>query len=131
MKLIALTASCLLCVGGLLASGSVPQPVQAQQPTPFGRGETLFKQRCAACHIVAGKGGKLGPDLAKVVGRRAGSAAYAYSPAMKASRIVWDARTLDTYMAAPMQTVPGSKMAVAVRNPQDRAALIAYLAAQK
>ena len=30
------------------------------------KGEQIFKQKCAMCHIVNGKGGAIGPDLTKV-----------------------------------------------------------------
>lgn len=33
-------------------------------------GEVLFKQKCKACHIVKGEGGKLGPELTKVFQKR-------------------------------------------------------------
>lgn len=128
MKLIATASTALALAGALLVSGQLTTPVHAQA-SGTAAGETLFKQRCAMCHAVAGKGGKLGPDLAKVVGRKAGSTAYAYSPAMKASKIVWNAKTLDTYLAAPAKTVPGTKMVIAVAKPGDRAALVSYLAA--
>lgn len=128
MKLIVTSACALVLTGAILVSGQLATPVMAQA-SDAAKGETLFKQRCAMCHAVAGKGGKLGPDLAGVVGRKAGSTAYAYSPAMKASTTVWNTRTLDTYLAAPAKTIPGTKMAVSVSNAEDRAALVRYLAA--
>lgn len=33
-------------------------------------GETIFKQKCKACHVVKGEGGKLGPELTKVSQKR-------------------------------------------------------------
>lgn len=30
------------------------------------KGEQLFKQKCAMCHAVNGKGGSVGPDLTKI-----------------------------------------------------------------
>jgi len=33
------------------------------------KGEQLFQQKCAMCHLVKGKGGNLGPDLTKVFAR--------------------------------------------------------------
>jgi len=33
-------------------------------------GETIFKQKCKACHIINGQGGKLGPELTKVSQKR-------------------------------------------------------------
>ena len=44
--------------------------------------------------------------------------------------IVWDAKTLDQYLANPTAKVPGTRMVVKVAEPARRAALIAYLKAQ-
>lgn len=33
------------------------------------KGEQIFKQKCAMCHAVGGKGGAIGPDLTKVAAR--------------------------------------------------------------
>ena len=61
-------------------------------------------------------------------GRKAGSLpGFAYSPALKGSGMVWDARTLDAYLASPTAQVPGTRMVVKVTDPARRAALIAYL----
>lgn len=73
----------------------------------------------------------MGPNLHGLFGRKAGSVqGFAYSEAMKASGIVWDAKTLDRYLAAPTATVPGTRMVAKVGNPARRAALIAYLKAE-
>ena len=34
-----------------------------------GQGEQIFKQKCAMCHSVKGKGGKLGPELTAISAR--------------------------------------------------------------
>ena len=68
-------------------------------------GEAVFKQRCAVCHSIAPALGKMGPPLAGVMGRKAGTLpGYAYSSAMKGSKLVWDAATLDTYLKAPAKS---------------------------
>jgi mono/diheme cytochrome c family protein len=33
------------------------------------KGEQLFNQKCAMCHVVKGKGGAIGPELTKVASR--------------------------------------------------------------
>lgn len=92
------------------------------------KGQAIFI-RCAICHSVKPGENKLGPSLAGVVGRKAGTLpGFTYSPAMKNAKIVWDAKTLDGFIAQPMTKVPGTKMAFAgIANPADRANLLAYL----
>jgi cytochrome c len=103
-----------------------------QQAVGAPSGDQLFRQRCAMCHSVdRARTTPLGPNLAGVGGRRAGSTTFAYSPALKASGLTWNAATLDRYLAAPTRVVPGTKMVIAVPNPAERAALVSYLATVK
>lgn len=94
-------------------------------------GEEVFSA-CAACHGLAPDAPqRLGPNLHGLFGRTAGTnAGFAYSPALKASGIVWDPDTLDTYLAAPGRAVPGTRMVMAVPDPQRRKALIEYLSSR-
>src|SRR5262245_62743890 len=73
----------------------------------------------------------LGPSLAGLLGRKAGSeAGYNYSPAMKQANITWDVKMLDAYLADPQKLVPGNKMPFpGLKTDHDRADIIAYLAA--
>jgi cytochrome c len=90
------------------------------------RGEQLYA-RCAACHALAYD--RVGPRHCGVLGRRAGAVpGFEYSPAMKRSRLVWNDKTLDRFLADPLTTVPGTTMTYAgVQDPGERADLIAYL----
>jgi cytochrome c len=73
----------------------------------------------------------MGPNLHGLFGRRAGAVAgFNYSPAVKESNIVWNAETLDQFLAAPTRMVPGTRMVTRVADPARRAALIAYLNAE-
>lgn len=84
------------------------------------------------CHsAVASRQVPIGPNLAGVVGRKAGSANFAYSAQLKQSGLTWNRANLDRYLTAPARMVPGTKMAVTVPNPAERAALINFLAAAR
>jgi cytochrome c len=99
------------------------------------RGERAF-QRCFSCHSVdPNETAQLqGPSLYGVMGRQAAAlAGFAYSDAMKAKAatgLVWTPETLDRFIADPDSVVPGTPMVVLppLRDEQDRADLIAYLA---
>jgi cytochrome c len=91
------------------------------------RGEQIYT-RCAACHAV--EANRTGPQHCGLFGRRAGTAPgfSTYSKAMRDSKIVWDARTLDTFLRDPIKAVPGTAMGYAgVKDPKERAELIAWL----
>ena len=90
-------------------------------------GEAVYA-RCLACHALTYD--RVGPRHCGLIGRAAGSVpGFEYSPAMKRSRLAWDEKTLNRFLADPPKTVPGTTMTYAgVDDPRDRADLIAYLA---
>lgn len=96
------------------------------------RGEDLYNQ-CSSCHEVgAGAEDGIGPHLNQILDRPAGLAeGYRYSNGMKrvaADGLVWDADTLDAFLANPRGLVPGTRMSFrGVPEAQDRADLLAYL----
>ena len=83
--------------------------------------------RCQACHALAFD--RVGPRHCGLLGRHAGSLPdYGYSAALKRSAIVWDDKSLDRFLAAPMKAVPGTSMTYdGIPDRQERADLIAYL----
>ncbi len=85
-------------------------------------------QQCADCHGPGTSDG-VGPGLKGVFGRRAGSKpGFVYSPAMAKSATVWDAATLDAFLANPQKALPGSTMAYpGSDDAKERADLVAYL----
>ncbi len=111
-----------VCAAALAAAAAAAAPQQIQA------GEAVYA-RCLACHALAYD--RTGPRHCGLFGRRAGSVAgFDYSPAMRRSGIVWDARTLDRFLADPTHAVPGTSMGYAgVKDGKERAALIAYLKA--
>ncbi|WEJ98829.1 MAG: cytochrome c family protein [Candidatus Sphingomonas phytovorans] len=103
--------------------------ISGAPPGNAANGAVIFK-KCASCHSVdpSGKNG-LGPNLRGVAGRKAGMVAgFTYSPAMKASGLVWNDQTLARFLAAPRQTLPGTRMIfIGLPRPEDQADVIAYL----
>lgn len=93
------------------------------------RGKTLYGG-CQGCHSLDDN--DVGPKHRGVVGRTAGSVSgYAYSPALKASGLVWTPTTLDRWLTNPQTLVPGAKMFYSITDAKTRADIIAYLATQK
>lgn len=92
------------------------------------RGEAIYA-RCQACHALAYD--RTGPRHCGLFGRRAGSVpGFAYSPAMARSKIVWNEKSLDRFLAAPTRVIPGTAMGYAgIPDPHERADLIAWLRA--
>ncbi|NYT45526.1 cytochrome c family protein [Alcaligenaceae bacterium] len=93
------------------------------------RGEAVYS-RCLACHALAYD--RTGPRHCGLLGRQAGSVpGFSYSEAMKNAQFVWTEETLDDFLAAPMQAVPGTSMGYAgIPDTQERSDLIAYLKQQ-
>jgi len=90
-------------------------------------GETVYS-RCLACHSLAYH--RTGPRHCGLFGRRAGAEPgfEEYSAALKRSKLVWNEKTLDRFLANPLKAVPGTTMTYAgVPDPKERADLIAYL----
>ncbi|HET6183199.1 MAG TPA: cytochrome c oxidase assembly protein [Acetobacteraceae bacterium] len=93
-------------------------------------GQKLFATACAECHALDHN--KVGPALAGVVGRPAGTApGFPYSPALASSGLVWTKANLEKWLSGPQAMVPGARMPVALPDPESRAAVIAYLASVK
>jgi len=115
-----------LLVVGAVASGS------AHAAGDAAAGEALFS-RCAACHALGPDAAhRFGPQLNGVLARGAGSAeGYDYSDAFDgavAGGLAWDDASLDGYLEAPMQVMPGTKMAYpGLKSADERANVIAYL----
>lgn len=91
-------------------------------------GKQLFLQQCAACHAMEpGDDGAQGPSLAALMGRVAGAdSVFTYTRALRNSKLVWDAATLDRFLEAPDTLVPGTEMIMPVPRKADRDNLIAY-----
>jgi cytochrome c len=110
----------------LAAALSLCSVAGASAAADAAHGEQVYS-RCLACHALAYD--RVGPHHCGLFGRIAGSVpGFDYSPAMKNAHITWNDKTLDRFLAAPTQTVPGTKMTYdGVPDAKDRQDLIAYL----
>jgi cytochrome c len=103
----------------------------ASMTTDAKAGEKVFAL-CRSCHVLDEGVNRVGPSLHKIVGRKSGSVAgFSYSDANKNSGVTWSEDVLFEYLKDPKGFMPGTKMAFpGIKNDQDRANLVAYLASQ-
>jgi cytochrome c len=122
-----LTALLAACSGSAPENSATPSATPAAAAAMVDPAPPAFMV-CRSCHATqAGQNG-IGPTLAGIVGSKAGAApGYAFSPALKASGIVWDRASLDTWLQGPMKMVPGTRMVIPVSDPAKRKAIIDYL----
>ena len=93
-------------------------------------GKKVF-EACAACH--SDKPDALGPSLAGVIGRKAGSRDdFRYSNAMLRAGFNWDTDNLRQYLADPQAKVKGNRMPFSgLSDPKDVDDVIAYIGTLK
>ena len=124
----------LLTLGGCGRSDSSAARDAGGEPSAarIEAGRKLFA-RCASCHEVGPNAVNVfGPQLNGVFGRKAGSApGYRYSPAMKASSLVWDEAQLTAFIRDSEKVIPGNKMRfMSFMSEQQARDIVAYLAVQ-
>lgn len=112
-------------IGAGMFAGQVPA-----QAADAAAGKILFRQQCGICHSAqpGDDGGAQGPSLVGVYGRHSAATGFSYTPALRAADLIWDAPTLDRFLASPSTVVPGTAMLIAVPGSEDRQNLIAYFA---
>jgi cytochrome c len=87
----------------------------------------LYESRCTACHSLDHS--RIGPAHRGVFGRRAAQVAgFDYSPALRRTKVIWTARSLDRWLTNPETFIPGQKMGYSISDSRDRADIIAFLA---
>jgi cytochrome c len=93
-------------------------------------GASVFQSQCAMCHSASPGTQGIGPSLAGIYNKpAAATAGYQFSPALTSAHLVWNAATLDKFLAGPQSDVPGTKMPYAgLPDAGQRADVIAYLA---
>jgi cytochrome c len=119
-----LVKSCLIAAIAVIVTTTGSS---AQDPAA---GEQVFKRLCSPCHDIGPDAKvKLGPPLNGIDGRKAWTyESFNYSQANKNSGIIWSKETFTKYIHAPMQEMPGTRMAfVGIKNDNDVDNLWAYL----
>lgn len=118
----------LLTVPTILLAAAVA--ADAAGPGDPAAGKAYFTEMCIKCHSAepGDGGGEIGPSLVGVFGRAAGVGdnRFDYSQALKNSGLVWNARTLDHFLADPATAVPGTTMPLPIPSQKDRDNVIAY-----
>jgi cytochrome c len=92
--------------------------------------QQVFNNACRTCHTIKEGDNRLGPNLYKIIGRKAGSLPdYNYSSAMKGAGFVWDKEKLEHFIANPDEVVPGNNMKPysGLASTDDRTKVIAFL----
>ena len=113
-----------LCVASAIAGGDAI------------RGKKVFN-KCKACHSIKAGKHKIGPSLAGVINRKAGTAkGFKRYKGLKGADWTWDEATLDEYLTNPKKFVKSrnkrkSAMILKLKKKRDRDDVIAYLKSLK
>jgi cytochrome c2 len=115
---------------GLAVAGASLGPVHAEgDPVVGGK---RYRASCVGCHGDAKTPAGMAPSLVNIMGRKAGEAAGGViSRASAEANFVWDETTLDQFLASPSEKIHGTLMPIGVKNPRERADLIAYIKTMK
>jgi cytochrome c len=107
---------------------------QSQQLVSQGRDaaseQQVFNNVCRTFHTIKEGDNRQGPNLYKIIGRKAGSLPdYDYSSATKGAGVVWDEEKLERFIASPDEVVPGNNMKLhsGLAWTDDRTKVIAFL----
>lgn len=131
-------------IGTTLVSAVLIASIGGAHAQDAEKGKSTFNQ-CKACHAL--DHAVIGPPLAGVIGRKAGSVAgFSYSALMKdagEAGLVWDDTTMVAYLTGPTAYLKkyladkgktessASKMAFQLGNEDQRKNVVAYLKEQK
>jgi cytochrome c len=114
----------------MLSSHSSLSQELASQGKETASEQQVFNNACRTCHTIKEGDNRQGPNLYKIIGRKAGSLPdYNYSGAMKGTDFVWDEEKLERFIASPDEVVPGNNMKPysGLASTDDRTKIIAYL----
>jgi cytochrome c len=116
--------------GIALSTALAASPAGAEDAANRAQGERLFRSQCVGCHSLAPGQHIAGPSLHGLIGRPAGGLeGFGYSPVLEAADFEWNADTLDTFLAAPAEFLPGNRMVLWGLAERPRRQIIRYLEA--
>ena len=102
------TLSAMACM--LSSPSSLSQELVSQGKEAASE-QQVFNNACRTCHTIKDGDNRWGPNLYKIIGRKAGSLPdFNYSSAMKGAGFVWDEEKLERFIANPDAVVPGNNM---------------------
>ena len=119
-----------MAVSGMAYLLPLPSALPQASQGPEG-GQQAFNNACRTCHMVREGDNRLGPNLHKIIGRKAGTLPdYGFSSAMKEAGFVWDEEKLDRFMANPDEVIPGNSMKPygGLSSSDERKKIIGFLA---
>jgi cytochrome c len=100
------------------------------------KGKKVFK-KCKACHTLDAGKHKIGPSLAGIIGRKAGTAdGFTKYKALKGADFVWDDDNIAEWIIDQKKFLKGkglptkTSMKVKIKKEKDRKNLLAYLKSQ-
>ncbi len=119
-------------LGGLALVFAAISAAPAADAQDARRGEHVFR-KCLLCHVLDPNATNLiAPPLHNVIGRKAATVpGFAYSEIMQLARekgLIWNADALYYFLDRPEDFMPGTYMAFAGLDENERKDVIAYLA---
>lgn len=116
-----------LCCAVLWTAALLPAAVRADDFAEAGR--RVFERHCQTCHGGTGAAdSQLGPNLAGILGRRAGAGdSGVHSRAVLDSDTVWTRESLRRFLSEPGREMPGTLMPTQVRDPKDLENVLDFL----
>jgi cytochrome c len=129
MRTVAIILTCALAGLPVAAGAQMTLPDDSSAPPD---GATLFLNQCGTCHTVEhGAPPRQGPNLAGVVGRKAGSQpGFSYSEGFSHADWVWDAPHLDAWLTNPQAMIPSAVMPYKQADAGTRKSIIDWLKEQ-